>query len=171
MLSFPCYNPMPCDFEEINCFVVHRPSVWGWGEECVVISDQVLGVAEQPFRQSLRVFLLGVDKYPKLGCPSLEVPTSLCTAQAASRKGRVVASRPLFCSLSLASRHVLVVLQAGFKMNHWPCLLSKSQTHPHTMAQQQDPHPCPIQGRLVGAQSCLLGHERQGNSLTLTEML
>lgn len=73
----------------------------------MVISDQILGVAEQPIRQSLRVFLLGVDKCPKLGCPSLEVPTSLCAAQAASRKGRVVASWPLFCSLSLASRHVL----------------------------------------------------------------
>lgn len=76
----------------------------------MVISDQILGVAEQPIRQSLRVFLLGVDKCPKLGCPSLEVPTSLCTAQAASRKGMVVASWPLFSSSSLASRHAHVCL-------------------------------------------------------------
>lgn len=73
----------------------------------MVISDQVLGAAEPPIRQSLTGFLLGVDKCPKLGCPSLEVPTSLRTAQAASGKGRVVASLPMSCSLSLASTHEL----------------------------------------------------------------
>lgn len=62
--------------------------------------------------------------------------------------------------------HVLVVLQAGSEVNHWPCLLGESQTQPHTTAQQQEPHPCPIQGRLVGARAASRVTNTTATSLT-----
>lgn len=167
--SFLCYNPVPCDLWRNKLFCCASAICLRLRGRMCGNLDQILGTR---IRQSLRVFLLSVDKCPNLGCPSLEVPTSLCTTQAASRK--VVASCPVSCSLSLAPdmcSHVLVVLQAGSEVNHWPCLLGESQTQPHTTAQQQEPHPCPIQGRLVGAQSCLQGHKHHSHQSDLTEML
>lgn len=131
MLSFLCYNSVPCDLWRNKLFCCASAICLRLRGRMCGNLDQILGTR---IRQSLRVILLSVDKCPDLGCPSLEVPTSLCTAQAASRKGRAVAFCPMSCSLSLAPdmcSHVLVVLQAGCEMNQWPCLLGESQSHPH----------------------------------------
>lgn len=147
MLSFLCCNPMPCDLCRSKLFCCAEPSVWGWGEGCVVISDQILGADEQPIRQSWSSHI-----------------SVHCTSSFRKGQGCNLLAHVLLLGSGLQTcSHVLVVLQAGCKMNHWPCLLGKSQTHPHITAQQQEPHPCPVQGRLVAAQSCLQGHKHHSH--------
>lgn len=171
---------------EINCCVAYLPSIWDWGK-AVVISDHVLGAAEQPNRQSSGSYWVWIT-IQRLGACLYSWGFHIFSVCYASqfrchsvRKRRVGASCFMLCFSSTDSRdpeapcmHILSVLQAECKVNHQPCLLGKSQMHPHTTAHQQEECASDLPSSGTGS-GCLELDSRRPNtratSLALTEML